>query len=66
MATEAEYWRARAILELMADRHPFTSGDPDEVRRWIREVIADMKTGDFNEDLYTIVREELDALELAP
>jgi len=53
-------------LELMADRHPFTSGDPDEVRRWIREVIADMKTGDFNEDLYTIVREELDALELAP
>jgi len=59
MATEAEYWNARAILELTLAKHPFTDGNTDELRKWIRKTIEEMGAGDLSEDLYSITYEEM-------
>lgn len=59
MPTEAEYWRARCILELTVAKHPFSCGDIDEIRGWIQETIKELGEGDLNEDLFTIAYEEM-------
>lgn len=63
MATDAEYWKARCLLERIAANEAgyFLAFDPvtmDDLRKQIRAGLREVRDDDFADDYYQIAYEE--------
>lgn len=65
MPTDAEYWKARCLLERIAadEAGYFLTFDPvtmDDLRKQIRAGLREVRDDDFADDYYTIAYEVMD------
>lgn len=65
MATDAEYWKARCLLERIAANEAgyFLAFDPvtmDDLRKQIRAGLREVRDDDFADDYYSIAYEVMD------